>query len=86
MAVFDNDWLDARIAATAALIEAYETEALAISSGLKESYTLDTGQTRITVTRSNLSVLRNLISGLEERLTQYHTRRYGGVTHIVPGF
>lgn len=86
MTVFDNDWLDARIAATATLIETYETELLAITSGVKESYTLDTGQTRITVTRSNLSVLRGMISGLEERLVRYHTRRFGGVTHVVPGF
>ena len=86
MAVFDNTWLEARITATANLIEQYEAAVLAISSGAQESYTLDTGQSRVTVTRSNLSVLRNLIAGLEERLVQYYARRYGGVTHMVPGY
>jgi len=86
MAVFDDTWLDARITATANLIEQYEAAVLAISSGAQESYTLDTGQSRVTVTRSNLSVLRNLIAGLEERLVRYYARRYGGVTHMVPGY
>lgn len=83
---YSNEWLEERITATAALIEAYETAILALSSGSAQSYTLDTGQTRQTVTRQQVGELKNTLAHLDTRLQGYYTRRYGGATHGVPGF
>ena len=80
-----NDWLDARITATANLIEQYEAGILALSTGAM-SYTIDTGQTKQTVTKQQIHLLQATLERLESRLTAYHVRRYGGATHGVPGW
>lgn len=60
-------WVTARIARTQSTIVAVETAIEALAGGA-QSYTLDTGQTRQTVTKANLSELRNLLKFYEERL------------------
>jgi len=83
---FSDTWLEERIAATANLIEQYEAAILALSSGAVLSYTIDTGQTRQTVTKQQLNIVRATLDELEQRLAGYYARRYGGGTHMVPGY
>lgn len=82
----ENDWLDARIAKTEELIEAIEDAILAISAGA-QSYTLNTGQTTQSVTKSSIGSLRMQLDTLENRRAILKARRCGNaVTHVVPGF
>jgi hypothetical protein len=85
MAVIDAEWLDARIARTKELIVAYEDAIEAIAGGA-QSYSLDTGQTRQTVTKANLSEIRNALSHLENRLSTLDARRNGAGFISRPGF
>ncbi len=61
------EWVNARIARTQSTIVALETAIEALAGGA-QSYTLDTGQTRQSVTKANLSELRNMLKFYEERL------------------
>ncbi len=72
----DSEWLDARIAAIEALIVAHETALTTIVGGA-QSYTLDTGQTRQTVTKANLSEIRIALHELESSRSALRLRRYG---------
>ena len=56
----DREFIQARIDATKAQIIAYEDAALALATGGVQSYTLDTGQSRQTVTKIELSALKRL--------------------------
>jgi hypothetical protein len=82
-----NDaWLAARIERTRTLIEAHEDAIEALSSGA-QTYHLDTGQTRQTVTKAQLSQLMNALTRLENRLSVLEIRRHGGATYQAkPGF
>lgn len=80
-----TDWLEERITKTKALIEAYEDAILALSSGA-QSYTLDTGQTRQTVTKAQLSQLSTTLDRLEGRLQRLIDMRCGAGTYVRPGF
>lgn len=77
-----NEWLDARIARTRALILAHEDAIEALASGA-QSYTLDTGQNRQTVTRADLAQLNRVMSSLESRLATLWGRRYGSSSTIA---
>lgn len=82
----DDAWIEARITKTKALIVAYEDAILAIASG-EQSYSLDTGQTRQTVTRANVASMQSILEQLENRLSTLQLRLCGkGVTHVIPGF
>ena len=72
----DNTWLDARIAATQALIEAYETAMTTVATN-GGSYSLDTGATRQTVTQADLSSMRLQLDMLDNRLAMLCARRNG---------
>lgn len=72
----DNDWLDARITKVEALIEAFETAMTAVAGGA-QSYSLDTGQTRQTVTKANLAEMRITLDQLENRRAELRLRRHG---------
>lgn len=72
----DTEWIEARIAATKTLIEAYETAITAVASGA-QSYSIDTGQTRQTVTKANMSEIRNALAALEDRLQHYQDQLCG---------
>lgn len=61
------EYLRARITATEAQIEAYEAAALALGTGKVQEYTIDTGQTRQTVTRADVSKIQTTIDALYNR-------------------
>lgn len=69
-------FLDKRIAATEKAIEAVEAAITSVSSGAQQ-YTLDTGQTRQTVTKSSLGSLRLQLDQLDNRYTTLCARRDG---------
>lgn len=83
----DAAFLQARIDKTKELIVAYEDAALAISSGEISQYTLDTGQSRQVVTKTNLATLSNQIDALYNRLVTLRALQTGnGSTTMVPGW
>jgi len=86
--VFEDDstWIDQRIAAVEAQIIAYEEAILAIGTDGLQSYTLDTGQSRQTVTKANMSELRLALSNLENRRATLLVRRNGSGFHGRPSF
>lgn len=85
MASNDTAWLDARIEATKKLVVAYEDAILALAGGAQQ-YSLDTGQTRQSVTKANLSSLRDMLNSLENRLATLEARRCGAGVRGVPGW
>lgn len=83
----DTAFLEQQLAAVEAMITAYGAALLAFASGTVQSYTLDTGQTRQTVTKANLSEIRRLRAELmNERAVLRAQLGYGGHTYVVPGF
>ena len=83
----DSAFLQARIDKTKELIVAYENAALAISTGEISQYTLDTGQSRQVVTKTNLATLSNQIDALYNRLVTLEARQTGdGSTTTVPAW
>ena len=82
----DNTYLTDRIAKTKVLIEAYEDASTALASGV-QSYTLDTGQSRQTVTKLDLKDLNSMLDSLYNRLCVMEARLNGSGTTIArPGF
>lgn len=87
----DVAWIQARIAATREAIVATEAEIAAVKARA-QSYTLDTGQTRQTVTRANLSELRNELKFQKEQLVEYENQladasgSTGSTCHVTPAF
>lgn len=82
---YTDDELRAKIAKKKATIEAYEDAITALASGA-QSYSLDTGQTRQSVQRSQLSQLRNTLSQLENDLAMLVARLCGGSVIARPAF
>jgi hypothetical protein len=76
---FRNDrvWLTERIAAVEALIVKFE-EAIGAVVGGAQSYSLDTGQTRQSVTKANLAEIQRALAELEAKRDAYYLRRDGG--------
>lgn len=81
-----TEFLKARIAATEAMILVYEDAMLALGSGAIQSYTLDTGQNRQTVTKSNLTEMRNVVDSLYSRLAMLEKRCFGSVLTVAPAW
>jgi hypothetical protein len=81
----DTTWLTARIQRTQDLIVKYE-DAIDQLAGGAASYSLDTGQTRQTVTRNNLSSLRDVLSNLENRLSTLKARLNGAGVRSTPAW
>lgn len=79
----DRSFIQERIDATKAQIVAYEDAMLALASGQIQTYTLDTGQSRQTVTKLNLTELRNVIDSLYNRCAMLEARLTGGNTVTV---
>ncbi len=71
-----------RITATKAQIVAYEDAALALGSGV-QSYQLDTGQTRQTVTKLDLGKLQQTLDSLYNRCATLEARLNGSGTLTV---
>lgn len=80
--MFDAEFLQQRIDATKASITAYEDAETALAGGV-QSYTIDTGQSRQTVTRFNLTEIRKTIDSLYNRLATLQARRNGSGTHTA---
>lgn len=73
----DASYLQERITATKALITAYEDAALALGEGNVQSYTIDTGQTRQTVTKLELASVNRTINSLYNRCAMLEARLNG---------
>jgi hypothetical protein len=72
----DANFIQARMNATMNQIVAYEDAALKLSSGV-QSYTLDTGQTRQTVTKLDLGKIQDTLDLLHNRYATYKARLSG---------
>ena len=73
----DAAFIQDRITATKAQIIAYEDAALALGTAGVESYTLDTGQSRQTVTKMDLTKIQETIDGLYNRCVVLEARLTG---------
>jgi hypothetical protein len=85
MSVMDRQWLEERVTKTKALIVAYEDAMLALAAGA-QSYTLDTGQTRQTVTKADVGSMRLMLDALESRLAWLEMRLCGASIRVNPGW
>lgn len=81
----DTAWIKARIAATKALIVAYEAAVLALSTGA-QTYQLDTGQSRQLVSKAQLGSLELTLKRLEARLSTLQQRLGRGRFYVRPGW
>lgn len=82
----DAAFIQARIDATKAQIIAYEDAAAALASGV-QSYTLDTGQTRQTVTKLDMRGLQLTIDQLYNRCATLEARLNGsGAVTVRPAW
>ena len=79
MTCFDDE-LDERIAKVKALVDAYEDALLNLVTGEIQSYTLDTGQTRQTVTKLDITSLENKYESLLNLYAMLCARRDGSNT------
>ena len=75
----DNAFLAESIAALKVRIRAYEAALLALATnGGMQSYTLDTGQGRQTVTRYDIGTMERALAGLYNQCTILDRRLNGG--------
>jgi hypothetical protein len=79
-------YIQARITATKAQIEAYEAAILAFADGAQQSYRLDTGQSVVQVTRADLLTLNKTIDTLYSRLAGLESRLNGTSVTVQPGW
>ena len=87
LVLMNRDQIQARINATMAQIEAYEAAVLALASGGAQSYTIDTGQTRQTVTKFDIKQIQAVLDILYNRCATLEARLNGtGVTIVRPAF
>jgi len=77
--------LQARIDKVKAQIETYEDAITALSTGA-QTYMLDTGQSRQSVTRANLASLNKTLNDMEVKLQRLNAQMCGGVFVARPGF
>ena len=82
-----DDFLKEQITEIKALIKAYQAAELQIATDQIETYTLDTNQSRQTVTKQNLAVLKNATKSLYNQLEVLCTRVDGSGSHTqMPGW
>jgi hypothetical protein len=81
----DKAFLQTRIDKTKLLIIAYEDAALALLGGV-ESYSLDTSQSKQTVTQIDALKINQMIDSLYNRLVTLQARLNGGGVTVVPGW
>ena len=83
----DVAFIQDRITAIKLRIVAYEDAALALGTGGIQSYTIDTGQSKQTVTKLDLVNIQATIDSLMNQLAVYEARLTGnGVLIARPGF
>ncbi len=75
----DRTFIQGRIDATKVQIVAYEDAAAALATGV-QSYTLDTGQSRQTVTKLDIGALQRAIDSLYNRCATLEARLNGSGT------
>ena len=81
-----REFLRERIAETKLQIVAYEDAVAALASGV-QSYSLNTGQSQQSVTRTNLKDINAVLDSLYNRLVTLEARLTGnGVTRIRPAW
>lgn len=85
----DQTWLQARIDATQTLIEGAEdllSTLLLEDTPTNRQYTLNTGQTVVTVMKRDLDRVEKFIDSLYNRLATLEARRNGASYQATPGF
>jgi hypothetical protein len=78
-----DTWIQSRIDSTKAAIESIEDAILSLSTGNLQSYTIDTGQTRQTVTKKDISRLNVELDKLYSRMDYLDTKLNGSGTTLV---
>ncbi len=78
-----NVFIAERIASIKAQIIAYEDASFQLAEGNIQSFTLDTGQSRETVTKLNSEKLQDVIDQLYNRLATFDSRLTGSGTSIL---
>jgi hypothetical protein len=78
-----DTWIQSRIDSTKATIESIEDAILALSTGKYQSYTIDTGQTRQSVTKKDISRLNVELDKLYSRLDYLDTKLNGSGKTMV---
>lgn len=82
----DAAYWNERIEKTKAVIELWETAESQLASGV-QSYTIDTGQSRQTVTQANITEVRKYLESLYARLAAFEARvGKCGTTRMAPGW
>lgn len=81
----EREWLEQRIARTREQIIAIDDAIVALEGGMF-SYSLDTGQSRQTVTRHNLASLKETLLALENRLATLQARLCGAGVRVIPSW
>lgn len=85
----EDSWLQARITAVQTQIENAESVLSALlleDTPSNQSYTLNTGQSVVTVTKRNLKGVQAFIEALYNQLATMEARLNGGGATGVPGF
>jgi len=80
----DHIFLKQRIEKAKNTIIAYEDALIALSAGNIQSYMIDTGQTKQTVTMQDIEKINNIIASLENKLATLTARINNIPTHVVP--
>ena len=81
----ENGWIRDRIEATQELILAIEAAMVSVAGGAT-SYTIDSGQTRQTVTKSTSGELKNTLNELENRRAVLRSQLNGTKVNLRPGW
>ncbi len=79
-----SDFLKIRIEAIKTQIEAYEQALTTFATSNVQSYTLDTGQTRQTVQRAEISSMKNTVKSLYSLLDDLDARVNGASVILRP--
>ena len=83
----DREFIQARITATQAIIAAYEDAILALGlQGGVQTYTLDTGQSRQTVTRADIPSMNRMLDSMYNRCATLQARLTGATLQARPGW
>lgn len=83
----EREFLAGRISATKLQIVAYEDALLAFATdSAVQSYTLDTQQSRQTVTRADVASMQSVLTRLYNQLATLQARLTGAAVTVVPGW
>lgn len=78
-----NDYLKEKINNLMTMIDAYDSAIIALVGGGVQSYMLDTGQTRQSVTKMDIASLQRNRSSLYNELVTLNARANGGNVGVV---